>query len=372
MSTATKRRLRKPMIGAFALLSASALVLAGCAGGGGDSGSAEDPATLEFLKNAENTTTEPVLQALADGVCSDQEEAMPLEINSIPQADLDAQVQLLATQDGLPPMFSAGGNPAEGAKLWEAGYLLDFDEALTDLGVRDKIAEGAVSTIEKLYGGSVQLPAVPVQHRGHLLQQGDLRGERLGRSRDVGRPPDRRSRRQGRRRSPRSPLPASRAGRSRVWSAATCSARSAPTPCRRSPTATRSSPTPSTSRPRRRSPTSVRRATSASNVASLDYDAAHQRVPHRQGRDDLHGQLAAGQHQRRRQPDRRGQRRVHAVPRRRRRRGLDRGVPVQRRPARHLRREDLQPGRRRVAEVHHRELRQRGAQAGSDHRLHRR
>ncbi len=136
------------------MLSVGALVLAGCAGGGGDSGSAEDPATLEFLKNAENTTTEPVLQALADGVCSDQEEAMPLEINSIPQADLDAQVQLLATQDGLPPMFSAGGNPAEGAKLWEAGYLLDFDEALTDLGVRDKIAEGAVSTIEKLYGGA--------------------------------------------------------------------------------------------------------------------------------------------------------------------------------------------------------------------------
>ncbi|HEX5728717.1 ABC transporter substrate-binding protein [Microbacterium sp.] len=154
MSTATTRRLRKPMIGAFALLSASALVLVGCAGGGGDSGSAEDPDTLEFLKNAENTTTEPVLQALADGVCSDQEEAMPLEINSIPQADLDAQVQLLATQDGLPPMFSAGGNPAEGAKLWEAGYLLDFDEALTDLGVRDKISEGAVSTIEKLYGGA--------------------------------------------------------------------------------------------------------------------------------------------------------------------------------------------------------------------------
>jgi len=154
VSTATTRRLRKPVIGALALISVSALALAGCSGGGTDGGSAEDPATLEFLKNAENTTTEPILQALADGVCADQEEAMPLEINSIPQAELDAQVQLLATQDGLPPMFSAGGNPAEGAKLWDAGYLLDFDEALTDLGVRDKVAEGAVSTIEKLYGGA--------------------------------------------------------------------------------------------------------------------------------------------------------------------------------------------------------------------------
>ncbi|MET0829571.1 MAG: extracellular solute-binding protein [Microbacterium sp.] len=155
MSTATARRLRKPLISTLALAGVGVLVLAGCSGGGSDGGgSAEDPATLEFLKNAENTTTEPILQALADGVCSDENEAMPLEINSIPQADLDAQVQLLATQDGLPPMFSAGGNPAEGAKLWEAGYLLDFDEALTDLGVRDKVAEGAVSTIEKLYGGA--------------------------------------------------------------------------------------------------------------------------------------------------------------------------------------------------------------------------
>src|SRR6478752_5759753 len=66
---------------------------------------------------------------------------------------LDAQVQLLATQDGLPPMFSAGGNPAEGAKLAKNGYLVDFDKALTELGVRDKISDGAVSTIKKLYGG---------------------------------------------------------------------------------------------------------------------------------------------------------------------------------------------------------------------------
>jgi len=152
--TAERRRLRKPLIGTAVLVSAGVLVLAGCSGGGGgDNGGGENPTTFEFLKNAENTTTQPILDALAAGACEAENEAAPLEVNSIPQAELDAQVQLLATQDGLPPMFSAGGNPAEGAKLWEAGYLVDFDEALTDLGVRDKIADGAVSTIEKLYGG---------------------------------------------------------------------------------------------------------------------------------------------------------------------------------------------------------------------------
>ncbi|MET0297301.1 MAG: extracellular solute-binding protein [Microbacterium sp.] len=149
MFTAERRRLRKPLVGTAALIGAGVLVLAGCSGGGGG----ENPSTLEFLKNAENTTTQPVLDALAAGQCEAENDAAPLEVNSIPQAELDAQVQLLATQDGLPPMFSAGGNPAEGAKLADAGYLVDFDEALTELGVRDKVAEGAVSTIKKLYGG---------------------------------------------------------------------------------------------------------------------------------------------------------------------------------------------------------------------------
>ncbi|MFI8632610.1 ABC transporter substrate-binding protein [Microbacterium sp. NPDC077663] len=153
MFTAERRRLRGPVVGTAALIGASVLVLAGCSGGGGQGGEAEAPSSLEFLKNAENTTTQPVLDALAAGSCEAENEAMPLEVNSIPQAELDAQVQLLATQDGLPPMFSAGGNPAEGAKLADAGYLVDFDEALEELGVRDKVAEGAVSTIKKLYGG---------------------------------------------------------------------------------------------------------------------------------------------------------------------------------------------------------------------------
>lgn len=149
MSTATSRRIRTGWIGGIALTGVSALTLVGCAGGGGGS----EPSSFEFLKNSENTTTEPVLTALAADACVDQNEALPLEVSSVPQAELDAQIQLLASQNGLPPMFSAGGNPAEGSKLADAGVLVDFDAALTELGLRDKVAPGAVSTIEKLYGG---------------------------------------------------------------------------------------------------------------------------------------------------------------------------------------------------------------------------
>ena len=150
MTTATRPRVRRGLITMAGVIGVSALALAGCAGGGGG---ASAPDALTFLKNSENTTTEPILDALADGECAAEQKVLPLEVSSVPQAELDAQVQLLASQNGLPAMFSAGGNPAEGAKLVEQGVILDLDEALTDLGVRDKISEGAVSTIEKLYGG---------------------------------------------------------------------------------------------------------------------------------------------------------------------------------------------------------------------------
>ncbi|MGF3057098.1 ABC transporter substrate-binding protein [Microbacterium sp. YY-01] len=152
MSSLTPRRLAKPALAAFTLIASGALVLTGCSGGGG--GATSSPDTLEYVKNAENTTTEPVLKALASGSCSAENDALPLEVSSIPQADIDSQMQLMASQGGLPPMFAAGDNPAEGKKLWEAGVILDLDEALTDLGKRDSVAEGAVSTIEKLYGGA--------------------------------------------------------------------------------------------------------------------------------------------------------------------------------------------------------------------------
>ena len=47
-------------LSALALAGVGVLVLAGCSGGGDSGGgSGENPTTFEFLKNAENTTTEP-------------------------------------------------------------------------------------------------------------------------------------------------------------------------------------------------------------------------------------------------------------------------------------------------------------------------
>lgn len=157
MITASKRNFTKPLFSTLAIAGVSALVLTGCSGGNGGDGGGDatgaDHEMLDYVINSENTTTEPILDALANNQCQAENEAQPLEISGIPQAEIDAQMQLLASQGGLPSMFAAGGNPAEGEKLWDAGVILDLDEAMTELGVRDKVSDAAVSTIEKLYGG---------------------------------------------------------------------------------------------------------------------------------------------------------------------------------------------------------------------------
>ena len=133
-------------------VSGIALVLSACGGTGGGGGAT--PESLTYLRNVENGNIEPVLQTLADGACSEQNERLPLEVSTIPQAELDAQIQMLGGQDALPVMFAAGGTPAEGARLWDAGMLVDFEAELEELGVLDMIEPAAISTIESLYGGA--------------------------------------------------------------------------------------------------------------------------------------------------------------------------------------------------------------------------
>ena len=150
MSTATSRGLRKRLLVAVAIAGASAALLTACAGGGG---SASNPAKLTFLKNTENTTTEPVLDALAKGQCSAEQKAMPLSVSSTPQAGIDAKVQTLASTNALPVMFSTAGTPSDGVKLADANKLVNFETAFKELGVSNDILPGAKSVIEQLYGG---------------------------------------------------------------------------------------------------------------------------------------------------------------------------------------------------------------------------
>lgn len=133
----------------------AALSLAACSGGGGGAASSD---ALSLLINVENAEIPAVLETLADGACSAEAEAMPLEIETTPQTNLDQQLQLQAGQGALPVLFSAGNAPSLTAELADAGHVADFEQVLGDLGIADQIEPAAVSTIESLYGGFRALP----------------------------------------------------------------------------------------------------------------------------------------------------------------------------------------------------------------------
>lgn len=138
-----------------AVAGTSAFALMACSGGGGGAASAD---SLSVLVNVENAEVPAVLDTLAAGACSEQAEAMPVEIETTPQTNLDQQLQLQAGQDALPVLFSAGNAPSLTAELAEAGHVADFEKVLGDLGIADQIEPAAVSTIESLYGGFNALP----------------------------------------------------------------------------------------------------------------------------------------------------------------------------------------------------------------------
>jgi hypothetical protein len=110
------------------------------------------------LANAENTTVPGELKKLAAGACSAQNAALPLQVQTVPQASLDQKLQLLAGQGALPAMFAAANAPATLKTLVKAGDVADFQAELTKLGVINDVEPAAISTIQSLYGGFYVLP----------------------------------------------------------------------------------------------------------------------------------------------------------------------------------------------------------------------
>lgn len=152
MSTAFTRSRRAAAI--VATGAAAVLALTACAGGGNAAGGS----SFSFLVNQENTTIPELLTSLSTDQCKAENDAQPLQVETVPQTQLDQKLQLLAGQNALPTQYAAGNAPALTKELAKGGQVLDLNKTLTDLGVIDKIEPAAISTIEQLYGGFNVLP----------------------------------------------------------------------------------------------------------------------------------------------------------------------------------------------------------------------
>lgn len=154
-------------VGLAAAAAGLALTLAACGGtgsgstggtGSGAAGGGTDPSAFTVLSNAENTTVPGELKKLAAGACASEDKALPLQVQTVPQASLDQKLQLLAGQGALPAMFAAGNAPATTKTLVKAGDIVNFQTELTKLGVISDVEPAAISTIQNLYGGFYVLP----------------------------------------------------------------------------------------------------------------------------------------------------------------------------------------------------------------------
>jgi raffinose/stachyose/melibiose transport system substrate-binding protein len=153
--------LRRRGLTAVSATAAAALLLAGCTGAGEASPTntvdVTSPEAFTMMLTAENQNIKKTMEALASGPCEAENDALPLEITTVPQANTTQQIQLLLGQDALPVAFMAD-TPDIVKKLNDAGELLDMEKALTDLGVIDSVQPAAISTIENIFGSFNVLP----------------------------------------------------------------------------------------------------------------------------------------------------------------------------------------------------------------------
>ncbi|WP_405009945.1 ABC transporter substrate-binding protein [Kitasatospora sp. NBC_01539] len=160
MTISSARPGRARLVGLTA--SAAAVVLLASACGGTGSGAAAAPKDFSYLSVVENTTVKTALTTLSQGACAEQNKALPLKVDTVPQTGLDQKLQLLAGQGALPVQFAAGNAPALTNQLYKSGKVANLEDELTKLGVYDQIQPAAVSTIKALYEG--KLAVLPYEY----------------------------------------------------------------------------------------------------------------------------------------------------------------------------------------------------------------
>ncbi|WP_156253055.1 ABC transporter substrate-binding protein [Pseudactinotalea terrae] len=161
----TSRFMRSRLAPAVAGAAALALIVTACGPAGGDSddstgGDADGGATeFSFLTITENPQISEELTRLSEGACADANAALPLTIESIPQAEVNNRVPLLASQDALPVMFISPTTESKvGGDMYESGKLLDLEATFDELGIMENVLPAAAETVKTIYGSMVSVP----------------------------------------------------------------------------------------------------------------------------------------------------------------------------------------------------------------------
>jgi raffinose/stachyose/melibiose transport system substrate-binding protein len=168
----TPRIGRRKTAAAIAAL-AAVVLLAGCASGGTSSAPSSsastkggpqgtDPSTFSVFLTTENSQSTNEFAKLAAGACSAPNKALPIDLTNTPSAQMAQKVQLLAGQKALTSIYQASQshlNP--GGDFYNAGQVLDVEQALKDQGVWDQVTPAAQSVMKQIFANTV--PTIPLQ-----------------------------------------------------------------------------------------------------------------------------------------------------------------------------------------------------------------
>jgi raffinose/stachyose/melibiose transport system substrate-binding protein len=163
MNLYSNGRARRMTLATAAGLTAATLLISGYPSiSGASTPTAKDSPTFSILFTTEDSQTPDELQTLAKGVCAPEQKAEPLNLEQTPSTNIEAKVQLLASQNDLPLMYAADNTDIEpGGGLYKKGDVLDIAKELAKMGISSDMTSIAESTTKEQFQGTV--PSVPFQ-----------------------------------------------------------------------------------------------------------------------------------------------------------------------------------------------------------------
>jgi raffinose/stachyose/melibiose transport system substrate-binding protein len=144
----------------LAAVAAVALLGTACTSKGSDS-PANGAVQIELMAvGAADTVIPTIVQTLMDGFATTHP-GSSLKLTVVPQDQVEQQLQLLSAQDALPEMFIGPGTPAGQKDMGTSGKSLNIEEALTTLGVLNKVDPTAAQIMRNQQGGKMY--ALPLE-----------------------------------------------------------------------------------------------------------------------------------------------------------------------------------------------------------------
>jgi raffinose/stachyose/melibiose transport system substrate-binding protein len=128
---------------------------AGCSSGGGSgsgSGSGSGKTVITFMEDTPANSKESLTIRDLSAQYTKLHPNVTLQFEYVPQQNINQKIQLLAAQNDLPTLFSAGSATAIAKGLSKDGLLLNVAATFRQLGIYNAFTPVGVSLVQGVYG----------------------------------------------------------------------------------------------------------------------------------------------------------------------------------------------------------------------------